>query len=68
MLHASRQARDRCMAFCVKYHPFFERIRLRSWLRQWQDIIQCALQSHPGLVVAYKRGQHLIHTLRNSVK
>ena len=68
MLHASSQARNRCMAFCVMYHPFFERMRLRSWLRQWQDVIQSALKSHPRLVVAYKRGQHLIHALRNGVK
>ena len=68
MLRTTTRAKNRCMAFCVMYHPFFEDMQLRSWLRQWQDVIQSALGSHPRLVVAYKRGQHLIHALRNGVK
>lgn len=65
LLAAQCKNRQRCVPFCVRYLPFFECMRIRSVLRRWQAKIQPILASSPRLVVAYKRGQHLLHTLRN---
>ena len=61
-------SRERCVALRVRLHPILERMRIRQWLHDRQERVHTALKSRPRFVVAFKRGQHLIHTLRNGVQ
>lgn len=64
LLNKQSRSRPRCVPFCVRYHPFFEFMRIRFLLRKWQAKIQPILTPSPRIVVAYKRGRHLLHCLR----
>ena len=64
MLSSQRSSRQRCVPICIQYHPFFEFMRLRALVHRWQAKFETVLDPCPRFVVAYKKGQHLIHTLR----
>ena len=68
LLQQNGLSRERCVALCMRFHPILECMRIHQWLHDWQERIHTALKSRPRFVVAFKRGQHLIHTLRNGVQ